>query len=185
MIKVSVIVPIYNVEKYLPQLLDSLVSQSLREIEIILVDDGSPDGCGIICDNYANNDPRIKVIHKKNGGVSAARNDGLKETTGDYVIFCDSDDWLPLNALEILWNKGNEENADIVIGDVYENRESSNVQAHFYSKDFVTDDSLFIHKMIQADIYKTYCPMPNISGARFWLWWSMEQTCKTFFIDKQ
>ena len=167
MTKISVIVPIYNVENYLSMLMDSLISQTLKEFEVILVDDGSPDNSGAICDDYANKDNRIKVIHKKNGGVSAARNDGLKEAQGEYVIFCDSDDWLPLDALELLWNKAVNSGADIVIGDVYQYKNGVSRQARFYKEDFVSDDELFIHKMIQADIYKTYCPLPPEEGPAF------------------
>ena len=167
MAKVSVIVPIYNVEEFLSKLLDSLILQTLREIEIILVDDGSLDRSGQICDEYSKKDTRINVIHKKNGGVSAARNDGLKEAHGEYVIFCDSDDWLPENALELLYKKGKETNADIIIGDVYQYKDGVCKQARFYKESFVTDDALFINKMIQADIYKTYCPLPPKEGPAF------------------
>ena len=92
MAKVSIVVPVYKVEKYIENCIESLVSQTLREIEIILVDDGSPDKCGEICDVYAARDNRIKVLHKKNAGVSAARNDGLLQASGEYILFCDSDD---------------------------------------------------------------------------------------------
>lgn len=97
MVKFSVVVPVYNVEKYIGFCIESLQKQTLKEIEIILVDDGSPDKSGEICDLYAAKDARIIVIHKKNGGVSAARNDGMDIAKGEYIIFCDSDDWLPEN----------------------------------------------------------------------------------------
>ena len=113
--KFSIVVPIYNVEKYLPRCIDSLVNQTLQDIEIILVDDGSPDGSPAICDAYAEKDPRIKVIHKLNGGVSAARNDGLRISKGEWVIFCDSDDWMELDACENLYMCGNEKKVDVVI----------------------------------------------------------------------
>lgn len=90
---ISIIVPIYNVEKYLPKCIQSLIDQTYRDIEIILVDDGSPDACGSICDAFARKDPRVKVIHQKNAGVSAARNAGLKAAKGEYIGFCDPDDW--------------------------------------------------------------------------------------------
>lgn len=89
----SVIIPVYNVEKYIHQCVDSVISQNLNDIEIVLVNDGSPDGCPQICNQYANNYTFIKVIHKENGGLSDARNEGLKAAKGDYVIFLDSDDW--------------------------------------------------------------------------------------------
>jgi glycosyltransferase involved in cell wall biosynthesis len=91
---ISVIVPIYNMASYLEKCLDSIVSQSYQHLEIILVDDGSKDGSGEICDRYAAKDNRIKVIHRKNGGVSAARNSGLNIATGEYLGFVDSDDWI-------------------------------------------------------------------------------------------
>lgn len=99
---VSVIVPIYNVEKYIHKCVDSILGQTYRNLEIILVDDGSPDGCPKICDEYSELDSRIKVIHKPNGGLSDARNAGLDMATGEYVTFIDSDDWYAEDAIEIL-----------------------------------------------------------------------------------
>lgn len=85
--KVSIIVPVYNVEKYLDRCLTSLINQTLKDIEIILVDDESPDNCPAICDNYAQKDPRIKVIHKKNQGLGMACNSGMENATGEYIAF--------------------------------------------------------------------------------------------------
>lgn len=95
--KLSVIVPIYNVEKFLRRCIDSIINQSYSNLEIILVDDGSPDNCGKICDEYAALDNRIKVIHQANGGLSAARNIGIDSATGEYVAFIDSDDYIASN----------------------------------------------------------------------------------------
>ena len=92
MAKVSVIVPCYKVEDLLPEMVESLLAQTLRDIQIILVDDGSPDRTGQVCDEFAARDSRVEVIHKTNAGVGAARNDGLEIATGEWVIFCDSDD---------------------------------------------------------------------------------------------
>lgn len=167
MIKVSVVVPIYNVEKYIGEMIESLQKQTLREIEIILVDDGSPDKSGDICDKYAKDDERIIVIHKKNGGVSAARNDGLAVAKGEYIIFCDSDDWLPLDALQKLYEEGEKTDADIVIGDIYLAENDSEKIVHFYENEFVTEDKEFINKLIQADLYRTYCPMPAAGEPAF------------------
>lgn len=100
--KISVIVPVYKVEKYLARCVDSIINQTYKNLEIILVDDGSPDNCGAICDEYAKRDERIKVIHKKNGGLSSARNAGLDIATGDYIAFVDSDDRLAPDAYENL-----------------------------------------------------------------------------------
>lgn len=167
MVKVSVVVPIYNVEKYISQMIESLLQQTLNEIEIILVDDGSPDKSGEICDQYAKNDKRIKVIHKKNGGVSAARNDGLAIATGEYIIFCDSDDWLPLEALQKLYDAGKETDADVVIGDVYMFEKNKPRLVHVFGKPFVTEDRNFIMRIIQADFYRSYCPLPPKGGPVF------------------
>ena len=92
---VSIIVPVYKVpEQYLRQCIDSLTSQTLEKIEIILVDDGSPDQCGKVCDEYAKQDERIRVLHKKNEGVCSARNEGINLATGKYLSFLDGDDWI-------------------------------------------------------------------------------------------
>ncbi len=103
--KVSIIVPVYNVEKYLPRCLDSLRNQTLKEIEIILVDDQSPDKCPDMCDGFAEMDNRVKVVHKKkNGGLGFARNSGLKLATGEYVAFIDSDDYVDLTMFDKLYS---------------------------------------------------------------------------------
>lgn len=99
---ISVIVPIYNVEEYLEECLRSLINQTYKNLEIILVNDGSPDRCGEICETFANLDTRIKVLHKANGGLSSARNYGLRYATGEFIAFLDSDDWLELNAYDVL-----------------------------------------------------------------------------------
>lgn len=101
-ILVSVIVPIYNTEKFLKKCVDSIISQSYRNIEIILVDDGSTDSCGMICDNYLNIDSRVIVIHKNNGGLSSARNAGIDKCKGDYISFVDSDDFVSQEFVEKL-----------------------------------------------------------------------------------
>ena len=98
---ISIIVPVYNVEKYLERCLNSIKNQTFSDWECILIDDGSPDNSGKICDDYAARDKRIMVKHQKNGGVSKARNIGLGSATGEYVTFLDSDDWLDSNAFAI------------------------------------------------------------------------------------
>lgn len=112
---ISVIVPVYNVEKYLPRCVDSILAQTYIKLEIILVDDGSPDRCGIICDEYAKKDPRIHVIHKKNGGLSDARNTGLRAAIGEYIMFIDSDDSIAPNMCEKLLQALVNQKADISI----------------------------------------------------------------------
>lgn len=103
--KFSVIVPIYNVEKYLNKCVNSILNQTYKDFELILVDDGSPDRCPEICDDYAKRDTRVRVIHKKNGGLVAARNTGILEAVGDYICYVDGDDWIAENLLETVWNK--------------------------------------------------------------------------------
>lgn len=112
-LNISIIVPIYNVEPYLSRCVDSVLAQTYQDFELILVDDGSPDGCGAICDRYASRDARIKVIHKVNGGLSDARNAGLEIAQGEYVAFIDSDDWVMPDYLEKLLNGLAETGADI------------------------------------------------------------------------
>ena len=114
---ISVIVPIYNTEKYLSKCLDSILAQTYTNWEAILVDDGSPDNCGKICDVYAAKDKRFKVIHQKNGGVSVARQTGLDNATGDYIIHCDPDDWIEPTMLDEMLKCAISNNADMVICD--------------------------------------------------------------------
>lgn len=117
--KISVIIPIYKAEKYLARCIDSILAQTFSSYEILLIDDGSPDGSGKICDEYAIKDNRIKVFHKKNEGVSATRQFGLETAIGEYVIHTDPDDWIDKCMLEDLYNKASKENADLVICDYY------------------------------------------------------------------
>jgi glycosyltransferase involved in cell wall biosynthesis len=101
--KISVIIPIYNVEPYLRKCLDSVIKQTFTNLEILLINDGSPDNCGNICDEYAIKDKRIRVFHKKNGGLSSALNVGLENFTGDYLGFVDPDDWVEPDMFEVLY----------------------------------------------------------------------------------
>lgn len=114
--KISIIIPIYKVEKFLERCINSIVNQTYANIEIILVDDGSPDNCPIICDSYAEKDNRIKVIHKSNGGLSDARNEGLKIATGEYILFVDSDDYIELDTCKNFIDIISYNNVDIVVG---------------------------------------------------------------------
>ena len=114
MAKVSVIIPVYNVEKYIDTCIQSVVKQTLKDIEIILVDDESPDNCPTICDEWAKKDSRIKVIHKKNGGLGFARNSGLEIATGEYITFLDSDDFIDFYTYEHLYNIAKRANLDII-----------------------------------------------------------------------
>ena len=116
---VSVIIPVYNVEKYLAECVDSVLGQSYTDFEIILVDDGATDSSGSMCDAYARKDPRIRVIHQTNGGLSAARNTGLRAARGEYVYFLDSDDYIEPQTLAMLMEKAEHEQADVVFFDGY------------------------------------------------------------------
>ena len=113
-IKVSVIIPVFNVEKYLSVCVNSVLNQTLKDIEIILVDDESPDNCPQMCDDYAKADSRVKVIHKKNGGLGLARNSGKEIATGEYVTFLDSDDYVDLTAYEHLYNIAKQNDLDML-----------------------------------------------------------------------
>jgi glycosyltransferase involved in cell wall biosynthesis len=112
--KVSVIVPIYNVEKYLKRCMDSLLNQTLRDIEIIMVDDGSLDNCPQLCDEYAEQDDRIKVIHKINRGLGFARNSGIEAAAGEFIAFVDSDDFVDINMYKTLYQTAKEHNLDTI-----------------------------------------------------------------------
>lgn len=120
--KVSIIVPVYKAEKYLNRCLDSIIVQTFKDWELLLVDDGSPDNSGKLCDEYAQKDSRIKVFHKKNGGVSSARQMGLDNATGEYTIHADPDDWVEPTMLEELYAKTIEDKADMVICDYFTNK---------------------------------------------------------------
>lgn len=118
---ISVIVPVYKVEPYLRQCVDSILNQKYRDLEVLLIDDGSPDKCGEICDEYWKKDKRVRVFHTENRGLSAARNLGLKEARGDYIGFVDSDDWIEPEMYEVLLRRVEETGADITVcGFIYE-----------------------------------------------------------------
>lgn len=165
--KLSVVVPVYNVEKYLAQMIESLQNQTLWDVQIILVDDGSTDRSGAICDEFAAGDHRICVIHKPNGGVGTARNDGLDMATGEWMVFCDADDWVEPDGYEKLIAAGEKAGADVVFGDcnlVFGDRVR---KAQFYKNEFVTGDRCRIDDLIAADFSRAYCFDPPESGPAF------------------
>lgn len=131
--KISIIVPCYNVEKYLERCLLSLVNQTLKEIEIILVDDGSPDNCPALCDEWAKKDSRIKVIHKTNGGLGYARNSGLDIAKGEYIAFVDSDDYVDTRMYELLYNAAEKEKHDAVFCGL---RQETTQQSYNFIRDY-------------------------------------------------
>jgi len=130
-IKVSVIMPIYKAEKYLHKCVETVQGQTHKNIEIILVDDGSPDNCPVICDEYAKKDERIKVVHQKNSGAAAARNTGMDMATGQYIVFVDADDWIEIDIIEALLNVAVRNCADIVKCGFYDTLETQNHKVAF------------------------------------------------------
>ena len=119
--KISIIVPVYKVEKYLNECIESIINQTYKNLEIILVDDGSPDNCPMICDKYALDDLRIKVIHKKNAGLMAAWISGLELATGEYIGFVDSDDFIELDMYEVMIKSLVENDADLIQCNMWRN----------------------------------------------------------------
>ena len=119
-ILVSVIVPVYNVEEYLGRCVDSILNQTYRNLEVILVDDGAKDSSGGICDAYAKKDSRVRVIHKENGGLSSARNAGIDAASGEYLEFVDSDDWIEADAVESMLSLAVTNNVELVVGGRYD-----------------------------------------------------------------
>lgn len=142
-IMLSVIIPVYNVEKYLARCVDSVLSQTFSDFEVILVDDGSPDKSPEICDEYVRKDSRVKVIHKKNGGLSSARNAGLEICKGEYIFFIDSDDYLTdKNVVFDFMNKAKSENSDFVYS-LMNHASDTKVSEIKCCKRFISDNKLF------------------------------------------
>ena len=132
--KISVIVPIYNVDVYLDKCIESIVNQTYKNLEIILVNDGSPDNSDIICKKWKNKDESIIYIKQKNSGVSVARNNGIKKSTGQYISFVDGDDYLELNMIEKLHNYISKCKVNIAICDYYETNNLNDIETHFFDK---------------------------------------------------
>lgn len=170
--KISIIVPIYNVEKYLKECVDSVLTQSFNDFELILVDDGSPDSCPLICDEYEKKDDRVRVIHKKNAGVSAARNSGIEIACGEYIWFVDADDMLLENALKTAASCF-DKNADIMCFKnliVYDNGEISSSEKDIAPNDFSGDASkLDVCEMMKKACTKNLLPFMwrNVYRASF------------------
>ncbi|MCD8298879.1 MAG: glycosyltransferase, partial [Opitutae bacterium] len=124
---VSVVVPVYKVEKYLQACINSILAQTFRDLELILIDDGSPDNCGEICDKCAATDNRVRVFHEQNGGVTSARKKGVLQARGEWIFFVDSDDLVPRNALEILLSAKEKfgGDVDLVEGEVYRTKKDA------------------------------------------------------------
>ena len=157
MCKVSVVVPIYNVEKYIEQCVDSIRNQTLEDIEIILVDDGSPDNCPQICDEYKKLDNRIKVVHKKNGGLSSARNAGMRVATGEYIGFVDSDDYIEVDMYEKMYNTAKKYDVDFVMCDYYKSYISDKKEVSLE-----IDEGMYNKEKIKSIIYPQLIMTENI-----------------------
>lgn len=153
MAQISVIVPVYKVEPYLARCVDSILCQSFQEFDLILVDDGSPDGCPAICDEYAKLDARITVIHKENGGLSDARNAGInwamERSSSDWLAFVDSDDYLHVDYLQILYDTALKEDSDLVICDFCRvNDQEEAIENDIHIPDLSTDDKSVLFKCL-------------------------------------
>jgi glycosyltransferase involved in cell wall biosynthesis len=152
---ISVIVPVYKVEPYLRKCVDSVLSQTYQNLEVILVDDGSPDGCPAICDEYAKKDARVRVIHKENGGLSDARNFGLDAMRGELVAFVDSDDWVREGYIENMYQAMQKYGADAAVGGI----------EYFYES---------------AGVYKQPYKMPAPEGV-----WKMAEAMERLMVQKE
>lgn len=162
---ISVIVPVYNVEKYLDQCVESIATQSYTNLEIILVDDGSTDCSGMICDKWSNKDARIQVLHKKNGGLSDARNAGIEIATGIYYMFIDSDDTIAVDTIQLMYEAIVSDNCEIAVCNMvrtYENDEQEPFYAPVHAKTVLADNKRFetlrqpsvCNKMFRASLFK-------------------------------
>lgn len=196
--KISIVVPIYKVEKYLDKCIESLVQQTYRDLEIILVDDGSPDACPKMCDNWAKKDNRVVVIHKKNGGLSDARNVGIEAATGEYISFVDSDDYLSMDFFEILKDALKNNNADIAMSEVllkYEDK--SLIKATKFTKnkevcipgiDAIYDNDIRYNMTAWAKLYKSELfdgvkfPVGRLHEDEF-VFFKIFAKCNLFVID--
>ena len=172
--KVSVIVPIYNVKKYLPRCIESIIKQSYKNLEIILVDDGSTDGSEVVCDRYAQKDSRVKVIHQANGGVSTARNTGLDICTGDFICFVDSDDYIHADFVKYLYAKLIENDCDICMCNHIVTEEWNYKQDIDWEKKVNIYDKKQIFDMFYTDMHGSIIMLWNkimkrecVSGIRF------------------
>lgn len=198
--KISVIIPIYNVENYLEKCIESVINQTYKNLEIILVNDGSTDGCKEICDRYKASDKRIKVIHKKNGGISDARNWGIDNATGDYIAFLDSDDWIDLGLYENLYNNIIKEKCDISMCNykrTYDNK--SNLKHsdkkviytnHEILKELYTDKQILIvvvwNKLFKKELFNSFrFPVGKIHEDEYLIPSVLYKANKIVYLEKE
>lgn len=175
---ISVIVPVYNVENYLDECIQSIVKQTFRDMEIILVDDGSTDSSGMLCDKWAKKDERIKVIHKQNGGLSSARNAGIDAVQGKYIIFVDSDDyWIGTDCLAYLYDTAEKFDADVVRGEyIAVNDKGERI------KTIIKNKSEYSNKPLDSATFYTKA----IAGENFsWLYFFKRNSINTLRFDEE
>ena len=153
---VSVIVPVYNVEQFFERCINSIINQTYRNLEIILVDDGSTDTSGSLCDSYKTADKRITIMHKKNGGLSSARNAGLDKMNGKYVMFIDSDDYIEPTAIELLMKNAKKTEADIVICDYYVSTKQGLIRNQYPQKAFTVSGDDKYKYIADENTYNNY-----------------------------
>lgn len=154
---VSIIVPIYNTEKFLSQCIDSIKAQTYKHLEIVLIDDGSSDNCPELCNSYALLDPRIRVIHKENGGLSSARKLGIQIASGDYIMFVDSDDWLEVTAVANCVKIAQQDNADCVMFGYIREYPQKSIKTFLFDCDFSYDEANSednVHRRIVGELGK-------------------------------
>ena len=203
---VSVVIPVYNSQKYLNACVDSVVNQTYSNLEIILVDDGSTDESGMICDEYAKKDGRVKVIHKENGGNGDARNTGYKQATGEWLVMVDNDDLLHLQQIEILLKIACEKNADVVIGNyrpitdeeipannyigkvVYQKVEVL-TDSHLMNQEFIKKRSMILttpwSKIWRKSLYEDILfPKKSKHDDTWTTWKAYEKAMKVVFVDE-
>ncbi len=157
----SVIVPVYNVEKYLDKCLNSIVNQDFLDMEVLLIDDGSTDGSGAICDAYEKKNDYVKVYHKSNGGLSDARNFGIKHSRGDYIIFIDSDDWISDGCFQKLYEVIGDSNVDIVETTLIESFEDRDLERDQSMESFFEVDQS-ISNLIEWKLHRSYNTWPSV-----------------------
>lgn len=164
--KVSIVVPIYNVEKFLPRCMESLLRQTLHEIEIILVDDESPDNCSAMCDEYQKQDRRIKVVHKKNGGLGYARNSGIEVAEGEYIAFVDSDDYVELDMYEKMYHVAETQNVDLVWAEKYNEKSNGDITNSSYSSP-TRKGKYNREELLAGLLYPQFGMLPNEGGDKY------------------
>lgn len=201
---ISVIVPIYHVEKYLNRCVDSIIGQTYTNLEIILVDDGSNDGCPAICDDYAKKDSRIRVIHKENGGLSDARNAGIKEARGEYLSFVDSDDYIHRDMYRILMDELQKADADVSICSykyVYDGKpdetderyeseypvevmDGIKAQHRYYNGDVKLELTVAWNKLYKKELFDNLCyPKGKIFEDEYTTYKALYRSNKVCYID--